>query len=157
VGQFNGGKRFNILADQVELVGTVRTHSPAARAQVEPLVRRVVEHTAAAYGATADVAYNYMAAAVINDSALARIARDAATRLYGETALGNMLPAMASEDFAYYLGKVPGVFCFLGARNAALDITATNHSDHFTVDESVLKRGAALYAQFAVDFLGGNA
>lgn len=157
VGQFSGGKRFNILADQVELVGTVRTHSPAARAQVEPLVRRVVEHTAAAYGATADVAYNYMAAAVINDSALARIARDAATRLYGETALGNMLPAMASEDFAYYLGKVPGVFCFLGARNAALDITATNHSDHFTVDESVLKRGAALYAQFAMDFLGGDA
>jgi len=156
IGQINGGKRFNIIADQVELVGTVRTHNPAARAKVEPLLRRLVEHTAAAYGATAEVDYAYMAAAVLNDPALSRIAREAALKLYGETALGDMPPAMASEDFAYYLGKTPGVFCFLGARNAALGITATNHSDLFNVDESVLKRGAALYAQFAVDFLAAD-
>ena len=49
--------------------------------------------------------------------------------------------------------KVPGVFGLVGSQNKSLGITAKNHNDHYTVDESVLKRGAAMYAQFAYDFL----
>jgi len=88
--------------------------------------------------------------------ALNQMARQAAQRLYGEDALRDLPVMMGSEDFAYYMDKVPGVFCFLGGRNEALSYTAVNHNDHFTVDESVLKRGAALYAQFAWDFLMGG-
>ncbi|MEA5146238.1 MAG: amidohydrolase [Candidatus Limiplasma sp.] len=51
-GEIHGGKRFNIIADEVTLVGTVRTHDPALRAQGEMQIRCVAEHTAAAYGAT---------------------------------------------------------------------------------------------------------
>jgi metal-dependent amidase/aminoacylase/carboxypeptidase family protein len=45
------------------------------------------------------------------------------------------------------------VFGLIGSQNKSLGITAKNHNDHYTVDESVLKRGAAMYAQFAYDFL----
>ena len=153
IGEIHGGKRFNIIADEVTLVGTVRAHDPVVRAAVKGQLQRIAEHTAAAYGATATLDYRLLADPVINPPALTRLARDAATRLFGADALCAQPPRMSSEDFAYYLTRVPGVFCFLGGGNAALGYTAANHNDGFTVDESVLARGAALYAQFAVDFL----
>ena len=64
-----------------------------------------------------------------------------------------MAPTMASEEFSFYLEQTPGVYCFVGVRNPEKGITAANHSDHFTVDEAVLQRGAALYTQFALDYL----
>ena len=158
VGEIHGGKRFNILADKVELVGTVRTHDRAVRAQVEGNLRRMVECTAAAHGATASVDYQYLSEPIINDHpALTRLAQNAVTRLYGEDALKSLPPMMCSEDFSAYQTKAPSVFCFLGGRNTALGFVAANHNDHFTVDETVLKRGAALYAQFAFDFLTADA
>ena len=62
---------------------------------------------------------------------------------------------MGSEDFAYY-SKVPSVFGFLGSRDEKAGLTASNHNDHYTVPESVLKRGTAFYAQFAADYLAKN-
>lgn len=153
IGRIQGGQRFNIIADTVEMVGTVRTHDKALRKQVEGLIRRVCEHTAAAYGATAELAYEYLAAPVINDPALAGLARAAATRLFGEGVLRDIPPQMSSEDYAAYLERVPGVFCFLGGRNEALGYGAPNHNERFAIDEAVLVRGAALYAQFALDYL----
>ncbi len=154
IGEIHGGKRFNIIADEVRLVGTVRTHDKAVRGQVEAHLRRVAEHAAAVHGATVTLDYQYLAPAVQNNTPrLTAIARNAAVRLYGADALRDMPPLMSSEDFAQYMEQVPAVFCFLGARNESLNLTAANHNDTFTVDEAALKRGAALYAQFAHDFL----
>lgn len=156
VGQIQGGKRFNIIADTVEMVGTVRTHDKALRAQAEGLIRRVCEHTAAAYGATCELDYEYLAPPLINDPALSALARASAARLFGEDALRSVPPQMSSEDFATYLEHAPGVFAFVGGRNEALGFTAANHNERFAIDESVLIRGAALHAQFALDFLGAD-
>ena len=116
-------------------------------------LRRVAERTAEALGATATLEYEHFANAVINDEALTRLAVNAVGKLYGNDALRDVQPMMSSEDFAYYLHESPGVFCFLGGRNVALGCAAANHSDRFSVDEAALKRGTALYAQFACDFL----
>lgn len=157
VGEIHGGKRFNILADRVEMVGSVRTHDPLTRARVEGELRRLATHTAQAMGATAALSYAYLAPAVTNaHPTLTQLARKAAVDLYGAEALADMPALMCSEDFALYLERVPGLFCFLGGRNAALGVTAANHNDAFTVDESALVRGAALYARFALDFLAGD-
>ncbi len=154
IGEIHGGRRFNIVADRVEMTGTVRTHSKDVRGQMEERLLRVVKHAAEAMGAAAALEYTYTAGPIINDhESLNETARQAAVRLYGEDSLRDLPAMMGSEDFAFYMEKVPGIFCFLGGRNAALGYTAVNHNDHFTVDEAVLKRGAALYAQFAWDFL----
>jgi amidohydrolase len=157
IGKIQGGQRYNIVAGSVEMVGTVRTLHREVRLGVEEKLRRVVTQTAAAYGATAELIYEYMAEPIDNrHRALVVLARGAATRLYGENALREMPPVMASEDFAYYQERVPSVFAFLGATNPNLGITALNHNDHFTIDEAALKCGSALYAQFAVDFLNAD-
>lgn len=154
VGKITGGQNFNIIANKVVMEGTTRTHSPEMRKKVEPLLRRIVEHVAESMGAKATLKFDYFPAPVINDHAdLNQIAHDAAVKLYGEEALHSLPKMMGSEDFAYFMEKVPGIFGFIGSRNEKLGYTAKNHNDCYTVDESVLKRGAAMYAQFATDYL----
>ena len=59
---------------------------------------------------------------------------------------------MGAEDFAYYLEKVPGTFYRLGIRNEAAGITADIHNDHFTIDETSMKAGAAMQAYLDWEF-----
>lgn len=158
VGEMHGGQRFNIIANHAEMYGTVRTFDPKFRLEIEANLRRIVENTAAALGVTAKVTYEYYPSPVINDDEeLTQIAQAAAEKLYGPTATKELPMMMGSEDFAYYMEKVPAVFGFIGSRNEALGLTATNHNDRYTVDESVLKRGSAMYAQFAADYLEAHA
>lgn len=154
VGEMHAGQRFNIIANHAELYGTVRTYSESFRSTVHESILRVVENTARAYGAAAEVEYKRVADAVVNDDdELNSIAAAAAVKLYGDEALKPFEMLMGSEDYSFYMQKVPAVFGFVGSRNAEKCITAVNHNDHYDVDESVLKRGAALSAQFAFDFL----
>lgn len=154
IGEIHGGQRFNIIANQVIMEGTARTHSPEMRGKVEGLLRRIVEHTAASFGAKGTLKFDCYPAPVINShEALNQIANEAAVKLYGADCLKSLPKMMGSEDFAYFMEKVPGIFGFIGSRNESLGYTAKNHNDCYTVDESVLKRGAAMYAQFAYDYL----
>ena len=154
IGTVNGGKRFNIIANHVEMEGTVRTHSREARADIEKNLRDIVENTAKALGCKANLEYSYFASPIINEHEdINNIVRNAAVKLYGEESLISMPKLMGSEDFAYLAEKIPAFYGFIGCKNENKNIIYSNHNDKFTVDEDVLHRGSALYAQFAVDYL----
>ena len=156
IGEIHGGQRFNILANKVVMEGTCRTHSREMRGKIEPLLRRVCEDTAAAFGARAELKYDAFPSPVINDhDDLNQIAHDAAVKLYGEEGIKEMPRVMGSEDFAYFMDVVPGIFGFLGSRDA--EHQASNHNDCYDVPEEVLKRGASMHAQFAADYLSAKA
>ena len=154
VGKFHGGAMYNIICPEVELVGTIRTYSRSLRSELEDELRRVVENTARAYDCEAELEFNPMLPAVINDNEeLNDIGYNAAVKLFGTEGVRSMPSNMGSEDFALLEENVPGFFAFLGSRNADKGLTYTNHNEKYTVDEDCLYRGAALAAQFAVDFL----
>ena len=156
IGEIHGGQRFNILANKVVMEGTCRTHSREMRGKIEPLLRRICEDTAAAFGAKAELKYDAFPSPVINDhDDLNQIAHDAAVKLYGEEGIKEMPRVMGSEDFAYFMDVVPGIFGFLGSRDS--EHQASNHNDCYDVPEDVLKRGAAMHAQFAADYLSAKA
>ena len=156
IGEIHGGQRFNILANKVVMEGTCRTPSREMRGKIEPLLRRICEDTAAAFGAKAELKYDAFPSPVINDhDDLNQIAHDAAVKLYGEEGIKEMPRVMGSEDFAYFMDVVPGIFGFLGSRDA--EHQASNHNDCYDVPEDVLKRGAAMHAQFAADYLSAKA
>lgn len=154
IGEMHAGQRYNIIANNAELFGTTRTYNAEFRMKIEEGLRRIAENTAKAFGATATVEYDYYANSLYNDDEeLNKIAHDAAVKLYGEACLKELPQMMGSEDFAFFADKIPAVFGFLGTRNEELGMTVGNHNDRYTVHEPVLQRGAALYAQFAADYL----
>ena len=122
--------------------------------ELESEMKDIVLHAAAVYGCEAELEFRPMLPAVINDNKeMNEIAQNAALKLYGPEGITHMDSLMGSEDFALYMEEIPGFFAFIGAKNEEKGIIYSNHHEKFTVDEDSLERGAALAAQFAVDFL----
>ena len=152
VGTIHGGSRWNSVPGSVSMEGTVRTFEKELN--TAKIMKKVVEETAAAFNAKATLNYSRLTPPVLNENEqLNRIAHGAVAKLYGEESVGHLPTMMASEDFSWFGEKVPYFFAFIGSRNEAKGLTYTNHNEHYDVDESVLKRGAAVMAQFAVDYL----
>ena len=156
IGTLDAGQRFNIIADRAVLQGTVRTYSRKFRLEVERLIRQVAADTAQAYGCAAQLDYHYMTGPVINDDRrLVELAQSAARKVYGDDILVPLERMTGSEDFAFLQEEVPGIYGFLGTRSASVPGSGlSNHHEQFTPDEDALRHGAAIMAQFAVDFLG---
>ena len=154
VGKIDGGQRFNILANKVVMEGTCRTFSRKTLETIDKDLERIAANTAAAFGASASLEYQHLTTPVINDHEdLNRIARNAVIKLYGEEGLGHLPTMMGSEDFAFFMEEVPGIFGFIGSRDPEQGYIYTNHHEKYSVPEEVLQRGAAMHAQFALDFL----
>ena len=157
VGTIHGGEVFNIVCDRVSLTGTARCFSPDVRARLQGDLEKLFASACAPYGCTAELIWKRLAGAVINDDPKElAVARAAAIKLYGEEGLCEMPPLMVSEDYAYYGEHVPSVFGFLGGGNPEIGAVYPHHNECFLLDEAALTRGAALYAQFAVDYLNQN-
>lgn len=156
IGTIHGGRVLNAIADEVVMEGSARTFETGT--WLEDNIRKVVEGTAATFGATASLEdYYYGTSPIINHyEDINEIARGAVKKLYGEESLGSLPTMMASEDFSWYMEKVPSVFVFLGSRNREKGYIYTNHNEKYDVDETVLHRGAAVMAQFAADYLEAN-
>ena len=154
VGTVKAGKQFNIIADRVEMEGTIRTYGSEMREKVQKELGRIVCHTAEALGCKADFVNTPIEPPVVNNNIeINEIAREAAKALYGKNILRPMPKVMGSEDMSILMQKVPGVMCFIGYYNEACGSVYPLHSDSFCVDEEILPKGAALYAQFAHDYL----
>lgn len=155
VGKIQAGTQFNIITDTAVLEGTVRAHGPEARKLAAESIRHIAETTAAAMGCSIDLEYNYLEPPVRNnDTALNKIARDSARKLYGEEVLASTPPATGSEDFSYLMEKIPSsLFVFLGCYDEETGCVHPVHNEKFKINEDILPIGAAQYAQFAADYL----
>lgn len=152
IGTIRGGSRFNVIPNHVTMEGTVRTFSLGT--EVEDRMRKVIDDTVAAFGTTATLKYDYMTAPVINaDEQLNRLARQAIVKIAGEEAVGHCPTMMGSEDYSWLGDKtgVPYFYGFIGTGDAKYSYT--NHHEKYDMDENILHVGAAVMAQFAMDYL----
>ena len=157
VGTIHGGQAFNIVADAVTLTGTARCFDPQLRARLKDDLETLFSSACAPYGCTAELIWHWTASPVMNnDPHLLEVGQKAAVKLYGEECLGHLPPLTVSEDFAYYGEHVPSLFGFLGGGNPEVGAIYPHHNECFRIDETALPRGAALYAQFAFDYLNGE-
>jgi amidohydrolase len=155
VGQIEGGERFNIIPDQVTMVGTVRTLDEGVRADIRERMTRTAENIAAAAGATAEVVFDNPFAVTRNTPALMDEMLPSLRRVVGDDAVNSRKPIMGAEDFSFFAQQVPGMYFFLGARPPSIPISeaAWNHSPRFVIDEAVLETGVRLIAGAALDYL----
>lgn len=137
------------------MTGTVRCYTKRARAIVEPALRRIAEDTADGLGCTIELEYNALEPCTRNDDPeLTEIARGAAAELYGSEALQDTPPGSGSEDFSYIMDHIPhSMFAFIGCHDEEAGAIYAVHNQKFCINESLLHRGSAMYAQFAADYL----
>ena len=152
IGLMDVGTRFNIIAENAHLEGTIRTFDPATRDKVEASVKKYAQKVAEMYGGEATVDYVRMTEEVNNEERTANLIQKIAVDSFGEEGLDNVPPTMGAEDFGYYMTEIPGAFATVGSGKSE-DTKWPHHSGRFDVDEDALKVGAELYAQYAVAYL----
>ena len=155
VGAIKGGVRENIVPDSVEMIGTVRSFDMAQRAVILDRLKQLVENTAIASGATASFTRDDGYPVLVNNLELGEKMLPTLKAVAGPGHLV-MLPLItASEDFAFFSQKVPGLYINVGVtpldKNPAT--APPNHSPQFYLDESGLPTGVRVMAQLAIDYL----
>ncbi len=156
-GTIEGGVAHNVIANRVQLDGTVRALNQETRELVLGRIREVAEGVAAALGARAEVRIEPSYPPLVNNDAMVDLVRANAEHLVGEEQVQvKPKPNMGVEDFAYYLEKVPGAFFSLGVRNESRGIVNTIHHELFDVDESCMPLGVAVQVLNALGVLNSN-
>ncbi|MTC60754.1 amidohydrolase [Providencia rustigianii] len=153
IGKMDVGTRFNVIAENATLDGTVRCFDIETRTRIEAAIRRYATHTAAMYGATVEVDYIYGTLPVINEERSALLAQSVITDAFGEETLMFEKPTPGGEDFSFYMENIPGCFALLGSGNPEKDTQWAHHHGCFNIDEDAMATGAELYAQYAWSYL----
>ncbi len=154
MGRIRGGDVFNIIPEQVELDGTLRTYSPELRQFILKRIEEIAKSTAAVFRGECDLRVGGGTGAVINDPALTVLTQEALAPVAGEgMLLTDFTPNMGSEDFSCFQKEVPGVYWFLSSANREKGTCVPHHNPRFDIDEDVLWKGSAAFVAAAQAFL----
>ena len=154
IGSIHGGNRFNIIADQVTLEGTIRTLDAAVRRDMKERIQRTVTGVAATHGLTAALRWvGEGNTPTMNDAALTRASVPSLQRVYGAAQKKEVKPQMGAEDFSFLADRVPALYIKMGMRNEAKGITAMIHTEDFDIDERVLPLGVKAMSTLVWDYL----
>jgi amidohydrolase len=160
IGLIKGGVRNNIIPDQVEMIGTLRTFTPEQRASIIETMKQLIEHTALANGATAELAIEDGSNPVlVSDVDLTIQMVPTLQRVAGAENVREMAVLTASEDFAWFAQKVPSVYFFVGITppDQSPESAPSNHSEYFYIDERGIALGLRAMTQLALDYLQSRA
>jgi amidohydrolase len=156
VGTVKGGVRSNIIPDDVELTGTIRTFEEPQFQQVTQAAKRMVEQTAAANGATAQFKLDpYRNPVLYNDPALTARVLPSLRQVAGEANVREVPVITAGEDFAFFAQKYPAFYFFVGVTPRGTDPAAApaNHSPLFYLDEAGMITGVRALLSLTTEYL----
>jgi hippurate hydrolase len=143
---------FNVVPDEVRLVGTVRTFRPETRDLAEQRLKQICAKTAEAMDCTAEITYARGYPATINSAREAQFAAQVGERVFGK---GNVVtehePTMGGEDFSYMLQARPGAYIFLGQGGAAGGCFL--HNAKYDFNDEVIPLGAGYLAALVEEAL----
>jgi len=155
VGAIHGGVRNNIIPDEVEMIGTIRSLEAKMREDIHTRIKRTAESIATSAGATATVTITEGYPITFNDPALTERSLPSLRNAAGAKNVRLVNAVLGAEDFSFFQQKVPGLFFWLGTRpaNQTPEEAPSNHSPLFYIDESGLLLGVRSLAYVAADYL----
>ncbi|KEO82184.1 hypothetical protein EL26_16740 [Tumebacillus flagellatus] len=154
IGTINGGYRQNVIADAVEMTGTVRTFDGFLREDIPKRMEQLIDGITKGYGARYELDYKFNYPAVINHKSAVDLMRRVAGEVLGRERVLEAPPSMGGEDFAFYLQKVPGCFYWLGCKHPdPVHVGYNIHHPGFDIDEQALYYGVQLMVEGALAFL----
>ncbi len=155
VGQINGGVRSNIIPEEVNMNGTIRTLDLKTQDMIHARIAQVATNIAQSAGATADVKITKMCPITYNDIALTDKMIPTLEGVAGKDNVSITAAVTGAEDFAFYQEKVPGLFFFLGgaAKGKKESETAPHHTPDFQIDEGGFVLGMKSMASLVIDYM----
>ncbi|MFC3648930.1 amidohydrolase [Planctobacterium marinum] len=157
IGKIQGGVRSNIIPNEVEMVGTIRTLNDAAREHIYESLPRKVKAIAESMGATAEVTlpldYNYPV--TYNDPELMADMVDTLVRTAGKDHVTSRKPTTGAEDFSFFQKEIPGLYLFVGGKPLDVPVkeAPAHHTPEFYVDDSGMKLGVKLLTNLTMDYM----
>jgi amidohydrolase len=156
VGAIAGGSMLanNIIPDECEMKGTLRHLRPEVGEHLRHRLREIVEYTARAHGATAEVHFRQGYPPVVNDEKMSRLVEQTARDLLGpENINTDESPSMGVEDFAYYAQQVPAVMFRLGLLPKDQEHYPALHNPRFDFNDDALPIGIRMFCELTKRFL----
>lgn len=151
IGSLTAGTVDNVVPDYAKMMISVRAFDLTLDEFIQRRLQEIADGSARQMGGTSKVTHSFEAYPVVNDPTLCAKMQQAVTDALGVKYVEEMSLKMWSEDFSYYLQKVPGCFVGMGIRNEALGCAAALHNSDFNIDESGLINGCKAFVQFVLN------
>jgi len=157
VGAFLAGDAPNVIPGTAELRLTVRAMQPSVRDLLERRIAEIAQAQAASFGATAEVNYIRRYPVLNNTPEHTEFCKQLVRDWLGEDGLvTNPEPLTASEDFAFFLEKVPG--CYINIGNGIGSVGGCMvHNAGYDFNDRVLSTGASYWVKLAERWLAPQA
>jgi amidohydrolase len=157
IGAINGGNRTNIIPEQVEMLGTIRSFTAEDEKMLIERVKQVTTKTAEGAGASVDIKIPYSShyPVTFNDIALTEKMLPSLQKTAGTQNVSLRPPYTYAEDFSFFQQKVPGLYFNLGGMPKGGDAKTAppHHTPDFFIDESSFKLGVKAMANLAIDYM----
>lgn len=155
ITSFHAGTAYNIVPDEVELKGTLRTFDAGTRQRLRGRVLELAGTVARAYRAELESEWWEGTPAVVNDAESVERLKRVAAGVVGEENVVEQRLVMGGDDMALWLQQAKGVYFFVGTRSG--EATAhPHHSPRFDVDERGLEVAVGVLASGIVDLLAAD-
>ncbi len=148
VASFNSGHANNVIPKSATLSGTVRYYNDAIGVLAKKRFFEVVNSTCDAFGTKVNINFQKGYPATINHKKQSEFAYSSAKKIVGNKASSSQAPMMGSEDFSYFLKKIPGCFAWIGNGPSA-----SLHNPKYDFNDTVLTVGSSFLATIAEDRL----
>lgn len=152
-GRIEGGKTNNVIPDEVQLSGTLRTFDETWRGRAIELIKNTVNNISGIYGAKATIHIPPGYPSLFNDEKLTEQAIHIAEEFLGVSNVQHLDLRMTAEDFSFYGQKVPACFFRLGTNENNVNFTSSVHTPHFDIDESALAVGSGMMAELVLGLI----
>ena len=153
IGKITGGRAPNVIADHVQLLGTVRSLHPETRTQLPNWIENIVANVCHSFGARYQVNYRQGVPSVQNDYAITQLLQSSAEEAWSSDRVQVLPePSLGAEDFSVYLEHAPGSMFRLGVGYKDRLINHPLHHPEFEVDESAIITGVVTMAYAAYKY-----
>jgi amidohydrolase len=154
VGKINSGVRNNIIPEELEMAGTIRTFDTAMQEDIHRRLKHIAENVAAANNATVEVSINKNTPVTYNNIDLTRKIVPVLEKAVGKENVQETKWVTGAEDFAYYGTKAPAVFLYYGGMPKGNDPAKAppHHTPDFIVSDALLQNGVKIFCNIVFEY-----
>jgi len=157
VGSIHGGNRSNIIPNEVELVGTIRTLDDGMRQHIHESLTRKAKLIAQSMGATAEVIVpdGFQYPVTYNDPSLMLQMLPTLEATAGKDNVMLANAVMGAEDFSFFQQKIPGLYLFVGGKTKSIPVEQApgHHTPDFVIDDEGMQLGVRTLSNLVLDYM----